>query len=102
MRNLALALLAISLISITSVMADTYKATMTGIECSGCKKRIIKALGEMEGVESVRIAMMKKKGDHVLTVKTDGSAAITQEQATAVVAVAEHYQLKTWAKVEKK
>jgi copper chaperone CopZ len=96
-----LTFLAITIISATLAMADTYKASMTGIECSGCKKKIVKAIGAMEGVESVRIAMLKKKGQHVLTVKTDGTAEITEEQAKEAVSIAEHYQLTSWEKEEK-
>ncbi|MDF1752517.1 MAG: heavy metal-associated domain-containing protein [Verrucomicrobiales bacterium] len=100
MKKLILTILAITLFAATSAWADTYKASMTGIECTGCKKKIAKALGSMEGVESVRIAMLKKKGDHVLTVETDGTIEITLEQAKEAVSIAEHYQLKTWEKVE--
>ena len=100
MKNLTLVLIALSLFAILPATADTYRASMTGIECAGCKKKILKALGEMEGVETVRIALLKKKGNHILTVETDGTIEITLEQAKEAVALAEHYQLKTWEKVE--
>jgi copper chaperone CopZ len=101
MKKIFLTIVAITFLSAALAMADTYKASMTGIECSGCKKKIVKAIGAMQGVESVRIAMLKKKGQHVLTVETDGTAEITLEQAKEAVAIAEHYQLTSWEKKDK-
>lgn len=100
MRFLTLTFLNLVLFSVSPLWADTYKASMSGIECSGCKKKIVKAIGALEGVEIVHIAMLKKKGNHVLTVKTDGSMEISLEQAKKAVSIAEHYQLKTWEKTK--
>ncbi|MDF1812059.1 MAG: heavy-metal-associated domain-containing protein [Verrucomicrobiales bacterium] len=100
MKNLTLILLTLCLFAVLPATADTYKASMTGIECSGCKKKILKAIGSMEGVETVKIALLKKKGSHVLTVETDGTVEISEEQVKEAVSIAEHYQLQTWEKVE--
>ena len=74
----------------------TYTASMSGIECSGCKKKIIASLAKIDGVKSIRVSRAKKKGFHQLTVVTSGSA-ISKEQAAAAIKHAEHYKIVTWA-----
>ncbi|MDF1816229.1 MAG: heavy-metal-associated domain-containing protein [Verrucomicrobiales bacterium] len=94
--------LCIGLLAIGSVAkADTYEGAMTGIACSGCKKKIVKALGSLDGVVEVRIAQKEVEGQHKLTVKTDGSIQITEEQAKNTIAVANHYKMTSWRKLDK-
>ena len=84
----------------TSAMADTYEGSMTGIACTGCKKKIVKAIAALDGVVEVRVAAKEKEGQHKLTVKTDGSIEISEEQAKKTVAVAEHYKMTSWKKLD--
>lgn len=89
------------LFAASSLLADTYEGSMTGIACTGCKKKILSALGGMDGVLEARIAAKEDKdGQYKLTVKTDGSIEITEEDAKKTVAVAEHYKMTSWKKVE--
>ena len=73
----------------------TYTASMSGIECSGCKKKIIASLAKLEGVKTIRVSKTKKKGFHQLTVVSNGPA-ISKEQATAAIKHAEHYKIVSW------
>lgn len=79
------------------VADDVYVATLTGVECAGCKKVIAKALIKLEGVQTIRI---EKSGDknHKMTVTTDGSAEITQARVAEAIKHAEHYTIKSWNK----
>ena len=87
------------LFAVSSAMADTYEGAMTGIACTGCKKKIVKAIGSLDGVTEVRIAKKAKEGEHKLTVKTDGTIDLTEELARKTVAVAEHYKMTSWKKI---
>ncbi|MDF1813208.1 MAG: heavy metal-associated domain-containing protein [Verrucomicrobiales bacterium] len=79
------------------LFADTYVATLSGIECEGCKKTIARSLAKISGVQSIRI---EKIGDdaHKMTVTTDGSSEISREQAAEAIELAEHYKIKSWDK----
>ncbi len=76
----------------------TYRASMTGIECQGCKKTIAKSLGKLDGVKTIRIA--KGSGsNHTLTVITDGSSSLSKSDALKVLGKnAPHYQIVSWSK----
>lgn len=75
----------------------TYVGTLTGIECSGCKRTIAQSLGKMKGVRTIQI---KKTGErtHQLTVITDGSKVLTRADATAALKKAEHYKIQSWSR----
>ena len=93
--------LAVALITCFSASAliagDAYVATLTGVECSGCKKTIAKSLAKIDGVQTIRI---EKSGDktHKMTVTTDGSAPISKAKASAALKHAEHYKIVSWKK----
>lgn len=76
----------------------TYRASMTGIECSGCKKTIAKSLGKLDGVKTIRI--VKGSGNnHTLTVITDGSSSLSKSDALKALGKnAPHYQIVSWSK----
>lgn len=76
----------------------TYRASMTGIECTGCKKTIARSLGKLKGVKTIRIA--KGSGNnHTLTVITDGSSPISKSQAVGALGnKAPHYTIVSWSK----
>lgn len=100
MMKLVLSFLAVTLCLTTSVLAGdvTYRASMKGIECAGCKKSIARSLGKLKGVKTIRIA--KGSGDnHTLTVVTDGTASISKTQAvTALGKNAPHYTIVSWSR----
>lgn len=75
----------------------TYVGTLTGVECSGCKRTIAQSLGKMKGVQTIQI---KKTGEktHQLTVITDGSKVLTRADATAALKRAEHYKIQSWSR----
>ncbi|MDF1825787.1 MAG: heavy metal-associated domain-containing protein [Verrucomicrobiales bacterium] len=93
-------LFALSFLALSPAIADdtTYQASMTGIDCTGCKKKIAKALGNLDGVKTVRIAA--GSGDkHTLTVITDGSSSISKSEAIAALGKnAPHYKIVSWSK----
>ncbi|MDF1657474.1 MAG: heavy metal-associated domain-containing protein [Verrucomicrobiales bacterium] len=76
----------------------TYRASMNGIECTGCKKSIAKSLGKLKGVKTIRIA--KGSGNnHSLTVITDGSSSISKSQAVGALGKnAPHYTIVSWSR----
>ncbi len=92
--SLALALASFLLSS--GVLAETYVATLSGVECEGCKTTIARSLTQIPAVQTIRI---EKIGDekHRMTVITDGSAPVSQEQAAAAIAEAEHYDIESWS-----
>lgn len=98
-RILTIALTVIAIMSFCGVaIAEdiTYKASMTGIDCDGCKKKIIASLAKIDGVKQIRVSRAKKQGMHQLTIVTDGDT-ITKEQAVAAISHAEHYKIVSWA-----
>lgn len=78
-------------------LADTYSATLTGIECNACKKTIATSIGKLKGVKTIRIV---KTGEntHRMTVITDGQKAISKAEAERAIKKAEHYKIKSWSK----
>ncbi|MGY8643055.1 MAG: heavy-metal-associated domain-containing protein [Verrucomicrobiales bacterium] len=75
----------------------SYVGTLTGVECTGCKKTIAKALSKIDGVQTIRIVKNKDQ-THRLEVTTDGSKAITKSDANKALQKAEHYQIRSWSK----
>jgi len=79
----------------------SYVGTMTGVECAGCRRSISQALGKIPGVKTIRIREIADN-QHRLTVTTDGSRAISKEEAVKAVqgrgGKESHYQLVTWAR----
>lgn len=74
----------------------TYVAGMSGIDCAGCKKTIARKIGKLKGVKTIRIV---KKSDkfHTLYVETDGSSAISKQQAIqALGKEVDHYTITSW------
>lgn len=100
MKAFSLALILCSLFLSTPLFAGdvTYRASMTGIECSGCKKSIAKSLGKLDGVKTIRIT--KGSGNnHTLTVISDGSTSISKSDALGALGKnAPHYKLVSWSK----
>lgn len=79
----------------------TYVGAMTGVECAGCRRSITQAIGKIPGVKSIRITNARR-GQHRLIVTTDGSRAISQDEATKAVqgrgGKESHYQLVSWSR----
>lgn len=73
----------------------TYVGKMSGIECSGCKKKIASSLGKIKGVKTIRISKASA-GYSQLTVVTDGKIPISKAQAISAIKNAEHYKIITW------
>ena len=74
-----------------------YTGTLTGIECTACKKAIAQALSKIDGVQTIRIV---KNNDetHLIEVVTDGSKVITNAEANKALEKADHYQIRSWSK----
>lgn len=81
----------------TGLLAETYVAELSGVECDGCKKTISKSLAKLSSVETIRIEKIGEE-KHKMTVTTDGSAPITEEQAAKAIELAEHYKILSWSK----
>lgn len=100
MKRFSLFLILFSLLLSSPAFAGdvTYRASMTGIECSGCKKTIAKSLGKLDGVKTIRI--VKGSGNnHTLTVITDGSSSLSKSDALKALGKnAPHYQIVSWSK----
>ncbi|MEO0416671.1 MAG: heavy-metal-associated domain-containing protein, partial [Verrucomicrobiota bacterium] len=75
----------------------TYVGTMSGIECTGCKKTISKSIAKLGGVKTIRIIKVSDS-KHKLEVVTNGSKAISKSQAVAALKNAEHYKILSWSK----
>lgn len=99
MKTLSAALVLLALLfapAISSAAEVTYVAQMKGIECSGCKKSIARALGKIKGVKTIRIE--KVGGDkHRLTVVTDGTSPISRAQADTSLGKDSHYEILSWS-----
>ena len=101
MKLFSLILILFLALSSPCLAADiTYGGTLSGVECTACKKTIAKALGKLKGVKTIRI--VKGKGEtHRLEVLTDGSNTITRADATTALKKAEHYKILSWSKLNK-
>ncbi len=75
----------------------TYVGTLSGVECTACKRTISRSLAKIKGVKTIRIV---KQGEslHRLEVATNGSREITKSDAVNALKKAEHYKILTWAK----
>ncbi|MDF1849746.1 MAG: heavy metal-associated domain-containing protein [Verrucomicrobiales bacterium] len=77
----------------------TYQASMTGIECNGCKKSISRSIGKLSGVKTIRISKINDKR-HRLTVVTDGTNSLSRSDVTKALGKnAPHYKLASWSRV---
>ncbi len=74
-----------------------YVASMSGVECTACKKTIAKAISKLEGVKTIRI-IKKTKKSHQLEIFTDGSNELTKADAVKALEKAKHYKILTWTK----
>ncbi|MEM7010397.1 MAG: heavy metal-associated domain-containing protein [Verrucomicrobiota bacterium] len=83
---------------LTSVAADkNYVGSLSGVECSACKKKIATSLAKLKGVKTIRI-VKQDDDNHRLEVLTDGSKEITQADAEKALKKAKHYKILSWAK----
>jgi len=76
-----------------------YKGTLSGVECSACKKTIARSLAKIKGVKTIRIV---KTGDdkHRLEVITDGTKALTRTDANKALSKSDHYKILSWSKTQ--
>ena len=82
----------------TQAAEDTkYVASMSGVECTACKKTIAKAISKLKGVKTIRI-IKKTKKSHQLEIFTDGSNELTKADAVKALEKAKHYKILTWSK----
>lgn len=77
----------------------TYRAQLSGVECSGCKKSIVRSLGKIEGVKSIRITKAGKES-HTLTVVAADSTNISKADAVKALGKnAPHYKIRSWSRI---
>ncbi|MAS91922.1 MAG: hypothetical protein CMO55_01900 [Verrucomicrobiales bacterium] len=97
MKQLSL-LLAILLFAASPAFAGdvTYTATLSGIDCAGCKKTIAKSIGKIKGIKTIRIVEVSE-GKHKMTIITDGENPISKSDAQNALKKAEHYQILSWS-----
>jgi len=101
MKLFGLSLFFLLAFSLPCLAADTtYGGTLSGVECTACKKTIAKALGKLKGVKTIRIVKGKDE-THRLEVLTDGSHPISRADANTALKKAEHYKILSWSKVTK-
>ena len=74
-----------------------YIASMSGVECTACKKTIAKAIAKLDGVKTIRIVKKDKK-NHQLEIFTDGSHELTKADAVKALEKAKHYKILSWMK----
>jgi len=74
-----------------------YIASMSGVECTACKKTIAKAIAKLGGVKTIRIVKKDKK-NHQLEIFTDGSHELTKADAVKALEKAKHYKILSWMK----
>jgi copper chaperone CopZ len=74
-----------------------YIASMSGVECTACKKTIAKAIAKLDGVKTIRIVKKDKK-NHQLEIFTDGSHELTKADAVKALEKAKHYKILSWVK----
>lgn len=76
----------------------TYVANMSGIDCTGCKKKISRSFGKLKGVKTIRIEKISDS-KHRLTVITDGSKSISMSEAKKALGKdVDHYKISSWSK----
>lgn len=87
-------------LSSPALAADAqYQASLTGVECNGCKKTISQAIGRLQGVKTIRISKTGEK-THRMTVVTDGTKALTKSDVVKAMGKdAPHYQIASWTRV---
>ncbi|MGB0145427.1 MAG: heavy-metal-associated domain-containing protein [Akkermansiaceae bacterium] len=100
MTRLAIAILFLTMIVTPALAGDlTYQASLTGIECTGCKKSIARSIGKISGVKTIRISKINEQR-HRLTVVTDGSNQISRSDVVKALGKnAPHYKLASWSRV---
>ncbi|NNE92785.1 MAG: hypothetical protein HKN23_14155 [Verrucomicrobiales bacterium] len=94
-----LAVLACSflLLNFATAAETKYVGSLSGIECTACKRTIAQALSKLDGVKTIRIVKQGEKS-HRLEVITDGSRKLTKSDADKALAKAEHYKILSWRK----
>ena len=99
-KFLVAAIITLSFFQAPAVAADAhYKGTLSGVDCSACKKAIAKSLAKIKGVKTIRIV---KTGEdrHRLEVITDGSKAVTRTDANKALSKSDHYKILSWSKTK--
>jgi len=99
--RISLIALLISLFASAAIAGDaTYRASMKGIDCNGCKKSIAQSLGKISGVKTIRIS---KSGPnrHTVTVIASDSTSISKSDANSALGKDRHhsYTLLSWSRV---
>jgi copper chaperone CopZ len=82
----------------TAGETTTYVGSLSGVDCTGCKKTIAKSIGKLKGVKTIRIEKISANS-HKLIVITDGSKAISKAEAIKALGKnVDHYQITGWSK----
>ncbi|MDB4711680.1 heavy-metal-associated domain-containing protein [Verrucomicrobiales bacterium] len=84
-------------IEIFAAEETKYIASMSGVECTACKKTIAKAIAKLNGVKTIRIVKEGKK-NHRLEVLTDGSHELAKADIVKALEKAKHYKILGWMK----
>ena len=74
-----------------------FVGTLSGVECTACKRTISRSLAKIKGVKTIRI-VKQDDSNHRLEVSNDGSKEITKADAVEALRKADHYTILTWAK----
>ncbi|MDF1859399.1 MAG: heavy metal-associated domain-containing protein [Verrucomicrobiales bacterium] len=101
MQNIIVILVAVFGLLVSPSFAGettTYIGSLSGIDCTGCKKTIAKSIGKLKGVKTIRIEK-KSENSHKLIVITDGSKAISKADAIKALGKnVDHYKITGWSK----
>ena len=76
-----------------------YSGTLSGIDCSACKKEIAKSISKIKGVKTIRIVKLSED-KHRLEVITDGSNPVTRSDANKALSKSDHYKIHSWSKTQ--
>ncbi len=99
-KRLALCLSCLFLMTSLNLRAAdevSYVGSLSGVECTACKRTVAKALSKLKGVKTIRIVKQGEKS-HRLEVLTDGSHPIEKAEAVKALEKAEHYKIVSWKK----
>lgn len=90
---------AVFILSQSQSLADEtkYTGTLSGAECSSCKKEIAKSIAKIKGVKKIRIVKLGED-KHRLEVITDGTNPVTRSDANKALSKSDHYKIHNWTK----
>src|SRR6056297_2220104 len=74
-----------------------YSGTLSGADCSSCKKEIAMSIAKIKGVQTIRIVKLSED-KHRLEVITDGSNPVTRKDANKALSKSDHYKIHSWSK----